>query len=135
MSAVEPLDIEELKIVPIVDEAASVVTCIWRGKSTLRYPGRILEPWFEKLLNVSSSEQLAVRMRFDELVHFNSSTIGAIVQFIHRARSHGVHLALVYSNDQRWQRISFQALRVFVKKDGLVALEPVTDADDPAPAG
>lgn len=123
MSAVEPLDIEELKIVPIVDEAASVVTCIWRGKSTLRYPGRILEPWFEKLLNVSSSEQLAVRMRFDELVHFNSSTIGAIVHLIQQAQARDVELSMVYSGQQRWQRMSFEALRVFEKANPRFTLE------------
>ena len=123
MSGLEALVVDELRIVPETDAEAGTITCTWRGKSTHRYPGRMLEPWFETLLAVAGEQGASVRMRFDELLHFNSSTIGAIVQLIQQARSRGVTLSMVYNGQQRWQRMSFEALRVFDKGDACFTLE------------
>ena len=123
MTGLEPLNADELRIEPSFDADTSVITCTWRGKSTHRYPGRVLEPWFEKLLQVAASEGAHVRMRFDELLHFNSSTIGAIVQLIQQARARDVQLSMIYNSNQRWQRMSFEALKVFDKGDARFVLE------------
>ncbi|MEM6929873.1 MAG: hypothetical protein AAF602_23250 [Myxococcota bacterium] len=125
MSGLEPLDVDELRIEPFPAPDGDVITCVWKGKSTHRYPGRVLEPWFEKLLNVASSQGATVKMRFDELLHFNSSTIGAIVQLIQQARARNVKLSMIYNGQQRWQRMSFEALKVFDKGDARFTLEKV----------
>lgn len=135
MKTISELETADLAISADVRTDAKQIVCEWRGRSDDRSPDKILDPWFDALLAVAMERQFSVRMHFEVLEHFNSSTIGAIVQFIHRARGHDVPLTLVYSHDQRWQRISFHALRVFVKDGGPIALEAVTGLGEPVPSG
>ena len=115
----------DLKISAIAEDGTKAISCTWTGRSTDRHPSKILNPWFDKLLGQASKEQYAVFMHFETLEHFNSSTIGAIVQLIKTARDREVPLKLVYSSKHRWQRISFEALRVFDRNDKFFTLETV----------
>lgn len=123
VTGLDPLQSEDLRIEPNLD-ASGALHCVWTGKSSQRYPARVLGPWFEALLGVADAQGKApVKMYFDQLTHFNSSTIGAIVQLIQRSRARGIPLTLVYSGAERWQRVSFEALRVFDQGDGTFSLE------------
>lgn len=125
MANLEPLVVDDLRIVAERTDSPSQIRCTWSGKSTHRHPSKVLGPWFDKLLAWAEGESAPVSMHFEGLEHFNSSTIGAIVQLIQSARSRGVRLTLCYSATHRWQRLSFEALRVFVEDDGLFQLEAV----------
>ena len=123
MANLESLVADDLRV--DVSTVAETIRCTWSGKSAHRHPGRLLGPWFQQLIDAAGSDERSVAMHFEELKHFNSSTIGAIVQLIQSARAQEVPLKLVYSGDHRWQRLSFEALKVFDEGDGLFSLETV----------
>jgi hypothetical protein len=61
---------------------------------------------------------VGLELHFEELDYFNSSTITSLIQLIQEARAKGIPLTYVYDPALRWQKLSFDALRVFVG-DGL----------------
>lgn len=101
------------------------LTVVWEGKSVDRQPGKVLDPYFTSLLASAKGAARAIEMRFDRVEHFNSSTITSIIGLVQRARAEGVRLALVYDKAQKWQRLSFDALRVLGKNDGLLEVRSV----------
>jgi hypothetical protein len=80
------------------------------GRSASREAGKVLAPLFDRAL---AAAQGGVRLvlHFEALDYFNSSTIAALVQFIRATQEAGVDLTLVYDPAQRWQAMSFDALR------------------------
>jgi hypothetical protein len=99
-----------------------VHACTWRGKSNERNPPEILKPWFEKLLAAVTERNGLIEMHFEKIDHFNSSTITALIKLIQTCRKSNVKLAMVYDQSLKWQRLSFDALRVFEKNDDLFQL-------------
>jgi hypothetical protein len=104
---------------------AGVLSCVWLGKSNERDPPTILRPWFEKLLAAAIRTQVGIEMHFERIEHFNSSTITALIRLIQTARKAGVKLVMVYDQNLKWQRLSFDALRVFDKNNELFQLRSV----------
>ena len=100
-----------------VADASGALVCTWTGKSNERNPQQALGPWFEALLADAGGKGAKVEMHFEQLEHFNSSTITALIRLIQIARGKGVKLAFVYDPTLTWQRLSFDALRVFDKGD------------------
>lgn len=106
-----------------VDEAPDgAIRCVWKGKSSARQPGKVLSPYFESLLSAAADKGAALEMHFDRLEHFNSSTITALIRLIQSARKSKVRLVMVYDQNLKWQRLSFDVLRVFEKSDDLFRL-------------
>jgi len=99
-----------------------VYSCTWRGKSNERNPPEILKPWFEQLLAAVGERKGSIEMHFEKIDHFNSSTITALIKLIQTCRKATVKLAMVYDQSLKWQRLSFDALRVFEKNDDLFQL-------------
>ncbi len=97
---------------------ADAVELAWIGKSADRYPGRELTPYLQAAIAEAAAQQLPIEMHFERLDHFNSSTITVIIQFIQEARQRGVRLLMVYNQALKWQKLSFDALRVFAKDSG-----------------
>ena len=95
---------------------------VWRGKSNERNPAQLLGPFFAKAIEEATALGVAIEMRFEALDHFNSSTITSLIQLIQDCRRTGTHLVVVYDARVKWQRLSFEALRVFSKGDGLLEL-------------
>lgn len=81
------------------------------GRSASREAGKTLAPLFDRVLTTARSEARALALHFDRLEYFNSSTIAALVQFIRSAHESGIGLTVVYDGKQRWQAMSFDALR------------------------
>jgi hypothetical protein len=96
----------------------------WRGRSTDRQPEIVLAPFFRQVLD-AAGQGGALELHFEALDHFNSSTITAIIGLVAQARARGTRLVLVYDPALRWQKLSFEALMVFRKDDGLLELRPV----------
>lgn len=102
-----------------------VFRCTWKGKSNERNPPEILKPWFEKLLAAAGEgdgTKGTIEMHFEKIEHFNSSTITALIRLIQICRKTNVKLVMVYDQTLKWQRLSFDALRVFEKNDDLFHL-------------
>ena len=93
------------------------LTLTWRGKSDDRYPDKVLKPFFARVLARAGARGGGVEMHFELLDHFNSSTISSLIRFIQDARQQGVKLVIVYNQALKWQKLSFDALRVFAKDD------------------
>jgi hypothetical protein len=91
------------------------VVLIWKGKSDDRHPARILGPYFAAILDHAADRASAVEMHFEELEHLNSSSIASVIRFIQDARARRLRLVLVYNQALKWQKLSFDALRVFVR--------------------
>jgi hypothetical protein len=81
------------------------------GKSASREAGKVLAPLFDQALASARSEGRALELRFEKLEYFNSSTIAALVQFIRVTQESAVPLTIVYDPSQKWQAMSFDALR------------------------
>lgn len=64
-----------------------------------------------------------MQLHFETIEHMNSSTITAIIQIVQEARARSTRLVFIYDRSKVWQKLSFEALSVFVKDDGLFALE------------
>ena len=117
----DKLQAGDLVIEAVEGSPPAPLQLIWRGKSDDRYPGKVLAPYFAAILETAVRNKTFVEMHFEKLDHFNSSTIAAIIRFIQDARSRGVRLVIVYNQALKWQKLSFDALRVFAK-DSLLEL-------------
>jgi hypothetical protein len=106
-----------------VAREAGTLGLSWKGKSTDRQPQRVLEPFFAIVLAEAERSKAALEMRFEQLQHFNSSTIGFLIQVIQDARARNVKLTLTYDGKLAWQRLSFDALRIFTKDNDLLELK------------
>lgn len=95
-----------------LDRAVSAVLRIrLTGKSSSREAGKVLAPLFDRALASAKDESRVLVIHFEKLEYFNSSTIAALVQFIRAANEGGVGLTIVYDPGQKWQAMSFDALR------------------------
>lgn len=105
------------------EDDAGVLRLVWRGKSNARNPGQVLAPLFAQELERAQTDGRVLELRFDQLEHFNSSTIAAVIQLIHQARAKAVKLRLVFDPGIKWQKLSFESLRVLARPDGLLELK------------
>lgn len=96
-----------------VDEEPGRIVATWSGKSSARAPLEFLGPLFDRILESASRNGSSVRFDFCAVQHFNTATVAAIVQLIRSVRDRGLALTLCYDEKLRWQRLSFDALRVF----------------------
>ncbi len=119
----EPLVFGELTLKPEV--SSGMLLLRWHGKSVDRQPGKTLDPYFDQLLDQAVRDATGIEMRFEQVEHFNSSTITSLIGLIQRARARQVKLGLVYDKALKWQRLSFDALRVLGKNDGLLEIRSV----------
>lgn len=98
----------------------------WKGKSNDRTPKRILGPFFDSVSEIASREKAPVTMHFETLEYLNSSTISALIGFIRQLGNLQVHLVITYAQELKWQKLCFDALRIFEKPDNLLKLQGVT---------
>ncbi|TMQ10607.1 MAG: STAS domain-containing protein [Deltaproteobacteria bacterium] len=101
----------------VEDEASAAVQLLWKGKSNHRHPGEALAPYFREVLAIAAQKRVPLELHFEKLDHFNSSTISSIIQLIQDSRARSVKLVLVYDQALKWQKLSFDALRVFARDD------------------
>ncbi len=99
--------------------AGATLRLSWLGKSNARAADRLIGPYLESALARAGEQQLALELRFERLAHFNSSTIASVIKLIEAARAQRTRLTIVSDPSREWQRLTFDALRVFVQPDGL----------------
>ena len=71
----------------------------------------LIAPLFDRALSGARDEGRVLVIHFEKLEYFNSSTIAALVQFIRAVNEAGLGLTVVYDPSQKWQALSFDALR------------------------
>jgi hypothetical protein len=112
-----------LRIDARVGRPAGTIQLMWMGRSNDRNPAVALAPYFNQVLASASASHMPVELHFEQLEHFNSSTITSIIKLVEDARRGGVKLTVLYDKDVRWQRMSLEPLRVFA--NDLFELRPV----------
>jgi hypothetical protein len=119
----QSLIVGDLRIEALEHSTPPAVQLLWKGKSNERHPSEALAPYFREVLAAADIRKLIVELHFEKLEHFNSSTITSIIQLIQDSRARSIKLVLVYDQALKWQKLSFDALRVFAKDD-LLELRP-----------
>lgn len=119
----ESLNVGDLKI-DVVEEESSL-RLHWLGMSNERQPEKVLKPFFATVLAAATASNKTVELHFETIERFNSSTILCIIQLIQEARHKTIRIEVIYDPSRKWQRLSFDALRIFDKNDGLFALRPM----------
>lgn len=112
-------------VIDVARDETAVVRLDWKGKSNAREPAKVLAPFFDSVLDEAATGKHTVEMHFEDIDHFNSSTITAIIQLIQRARKTETPLVIVFDPGLKWQKLSFDALKVFQKPDGLLTIREV----------
>jgi hypothetical protein len=107
------------------DDAGGAIRLVWSGKSNDRQPGKVLDPFFGAVVRDATQKGVGIEMRFDRLEHFNSATITSLIGLVQQARNKGIKLALVFDKALKWQKLSFDALRVLGKGDGLLEIRSI----------
>jgi hypothetical protein len=98
----------DFQITPIVEP--DVTRLVWTGRGSMRDPRSLLVPYFQQ---VFAAARGAVEMHLVGLAACNSATIAAVIDAIRLAREHALPISVVYDGSLRWQRTSFEALRMF----------------------
>ena len=113
----QSLIVGDLRIEAMEDGVVPSLQLLWKGKSNSRQPSELLGPYFRDVLATAYTRGVPLELHFEKLEHFNSSTITSIIQLIQESRARAVKLILVYDQALKWQKLSFDALRVFAKDD------------------
>jgi len=93
--------------------AAVAVTIKWQGKGDIRNPAEVLSPYLAKLAAQAASR--LITLDFRPLEYANSSTVGAILQFVKQLDSHGAEVLLRYDSSVSWQRVNFLCMRTIAR--------------------
>jgi hypothetical protein len=91
--------------------APGTVSVRLEGRSASRNAVEALAPLFARVIGAAADESRAIVLRFGALEYFNSSTIAALLQFTRATQQAGLALEIVYDGRQRWQALTFDALR------------------------
>lgn len=121
----QSLIVGDLRIEAMESGVYPALQLLWKGKSNSRHPSDVLGPYFRDVLGAAVQRGVPLELHFERLEHFNSSTITSVIKLIQDARARSVKLVLVYDPALKWQKLSFDALRVFVK-DGVLELRAST---------
>ena len=122
MAKLEALVFGDLRIEPAQASPGEAVDLHFRGRSTDRHPARTVVPYIVDILASAALEGVPLRLHFEAIEHMNSSTITALIQIIQESRNASVPLVVHFDPKKAWQKLSFEALSVFVKDDGLLRL-------------
>ena len=95
-----------------VSEEPGAVVVAWSGRSTALNPADFLIPVLRYALDRACELQRPITLDFSALEYFNSSTMAPVVKVVEEARRRSIAVTLRYDATQRWQELSFAALRV-----------------------
>jgi hypothetical protein len=117
----EDLEVGGLKIE--VDAARTdALQLTWRGRSVDQQPAVALKPYLGRVVEAALTRKVPLEVHFEHLEHVNSSTLSVVIRLVQNARQRGVRLTFVYNPASKWQKLSFDALRVFENGDQLFSL-------------
>lgn len=111
-------------VIEAEDAAPRTLRLDWHGRSNERNPGVLLAPYFDAVLGRAREAGCGIETHFERLEFFNSSTVTAVIQLIRKARAQGIGLAIIFDGAQKWQALSFDALKCFELPDGLLQIRP-----------
>ena len=105
------------------EETDSEIRIEWLGKSIDREPGKILNPIFLDLILEGTNKNKRIVMSFCKLKYMNSSTIMSISKFLERGKDNNSKITVIFDNERRWQKLSFNAMQIFKTDDDRIVFE------------
>ncbi len=115
----ETFETEALRIDSADRADRAAVEVVWSGKSNGRHPSKVLDPFLAKLVQHAASGGRGIEMHFETLEYFNSSTVSSLIRFVRLVKENAVELRMTYDEGKNWQKLSFEALRVFADGERL----------------
>ena len=70
----------------------------------------------------SDNGRRTVQLDFADIEYMNSSTFSPLVKMLDEATRRGIPVQVFFSQAQRWQALSFSALKAFETKDGKIII-------------
>ena len=114
-----------------VQEFPGKLVQVWKGSSNSRDPSVGLRPFLELAIAEAATRKLVLELHFEDLGHFNSSTVATLLRFIEKAGQKGVKLVLYYNGSQRWQGHNFEAIALLNRTSGNVEVHRVDGGSAP----
>jgi hypothetical protein len=114
-----------------VQELPGKLVQVWKGSSNLRDPASGLRPFLELAVAEAATRKLQLECHFEDLGHFNSSTVATLLRFIEKAGQKNVKLILFYNGSQRWQGHNFEAIALLNRTGSLVEVHRVNAGQAP----
>lgn len=105
-----------------VSETPTEIQLSWRGRSNDREPGRFLVPILTETLQRSDGGRRTLVLDFADIEYMNSSTFSPLVKMLDEAGRRGIPVRVLYSQTQKWQALSFSALKAFETADGKITI-------------
>ena len=99
---------DELEILIISKE--NCVDIVWKGRSEMREPGAVLNPYFSGLIDELEGKE--VRVDFTLLEYMNSSTALPIINLIKSFERKKIRSSILYDKNNKWQVSSFKTLEI-----------------------
>lgn len=104
------------------EETSEDLTLVFEGKSILHDPTEFLQPILLQVVEEIDAEGKRLVLDFSDLAYMNSSTFTPLVKTLERARLGRSRITVLYDADQKWQSVSFSALKIFTTDDARVAV-------------
>ncbi|MEM6930467.1 MAG: hypothetical protein AAF602_26255 [Myxococcota bacterium] len=102
------VETEELTLEVI--RTACEVGVTWLGRAEGPDQADVFGPVLEQLLVEAKKTPRPVKMHFEGVKHFNSTTLMHVMTFLTRAEADGVRVVVTYDADRKWQRLAFRAV-------------------------
>jgi hypothetical protein len=96
-----------------VSYSGATVNMAWIGKSKMRNPIEILNPYFEQIITYLKGKELSCD--FSTLEFMNSSTVPAIINFAQLLDENQIKTTFIYSKALEWQVNSFEAFSIIAQ--------------------
>jgi anti-anti-sigma regulatory factor len=93
------------------------------GKSIIRSANEVLLPVLLEALTGAQGAGKRLVLDFRPLTYMNSSSFAPVIKVLEKARLGGAHLQVLYSSEQKWQEVSFAAMRIFSTPDGRISVQ------------
>jgi hypothetical protein len=100
----------------VADLDADAVRLQWRGRRRRGEPAEPLTPLLDLMLAVAVDGPRRVEMSFDDVEELDANTLSELLDFLQRLEGTQVALTLIYDPCVKWQRLSFEPLRVFIEQ-------------------
>ncbi len=94
-----------------VREEPDGIVVLWTGRSTAFNPAEFLVPILTVALDRACELRRPLTLDFRSIEYFNSSTMAPVARLLEEAGRRNAKLTLLYDGKQRWQELSFSALR------------------------
>ncbi len=108
----DPLVLGAFKIEARGGPGGEPVVLEWRGVCNEKEPRQWLDPFLGRAMSEAAGSG-EIELHFEELEYGNSSMLASIIDFTQAALAKGLRLVFVFAPARRWQKLSFEALRVF----------------------